>query len=88
MIKEEQEEDSKQTVTIAGDNKCVVLPTEAASLQPHAAVSASLRSCESSFIEKAFSSLKYSYYQPFFSINGSTINRLRDNGAVLPLSSC
>lgn len=87
MIKE-KEEVSKQTVTIAGDNKCAIPPTEAASLQPHATVSVSLRSCESSFIEKAFSSLKYSYYQPFFSINGSTINRLRDKGAVLPLSSC
>lgn len=84
MIKEEEEEDSKQT--IAGDNKCAV-PANRSPAAPHF-YSASLRSCEGSFIEKAFSSLKYSYYQPFFSINGSTINRRRGKGAVLPLSSC
>lgn len=86
MIKEEEEEDSKQTM--AGDNKCVVPANRSCVPAAPDCYSASLRSCGGSFIEKAFSSLKYSYYQPFFSINGSTINRRRGKGAVLPLSSC
>lgn len=73
---------------MAGDNKCVVPANRSCVPAAPDCYSASLRSCGGSFIEKAFSSLKYSYYQPFFSINGSTINRRRGKGAVLPLSSC